>query len=363
MRATIVLGTRAELIKTFPVLQELEDRGHDVTLVHTGQHDLEDTCERFGVRRPDVVLSEQPDGSSRFNGSKLKAVRWTLGLMRDLRAAIRDSDPDTVLYHGDTMTTAMVAVTASRCSFPLKGFRTAHIEAGLRSGSIREPFPEELSRVVSDLLSDILFAVSGRSADNLSIHRWLGKDVELVGNTVVDSVERALEIGKDHGREDEYGIVTVHRHENISSPDRMEKIVSILEESPVELLFPLHDNTRATLEDHGLMERLEDAVEVIDLVEYPEFLHLLQDAELVYTDGGSIQEESLVFGVPCVLLRERTERQEGLDTGIQYLSDLDVDATVEAARALLEKEVPDYTNPYGDVGVSGRLVERLEAIV
>lgn len=362
MRATIVLGTRAELIKTFPVLQELEDRGHEVTLVHTGQHDLEETCERFGIRRPDTVLSDQPEGSSRFNGSKLKAVQWTLGLMRDLRAAIRDSEPDAVLYHGDTMTTAMAAVTASRCSFLLKGFRTAHIEAGLRSGSIWEPFPEELSRVVSDLLSDVLFAVSGRSVDNLRLHRWIGKDVQLVGNTVVDSVERALAIGDYHGREDEYGIVTVHRHENISSPERMEKIVSILEESPMELLFPLHDNTRATMEEYGLMERLEEAVEVIDLVDYPEFLHLLRDAELVYTDGGSIQEESLIFGVPCVLLRQRTERQEGLETGIQYLSGLDVDATVEAARALLEKEVPDYTNPYGDVGVSEKIVSHLEEL-
>ncbi|MDY6771488.1 MAG: UDP-N-acetylglucosamine 2-epimerase, partial [Candidatus Nanohaloarchaea archaeon] len=178
---------------------------------------------------------------------------------------------------------------------------------------------------------------------------------------IVDSATAAEKIGEPYEKEG-YGIVTVHRHENIKSRKRMEKIVKIIEKSPRELIFPLHDNTRDALEKYGLLHRIQesDTVTIHELIDYPDFINMLKNADILYTDGGSMQEESLMYHVPCVILRNRTERKEGLATGINYLSKFEVEETRKKAEELVKKEKKDYKNPYGEPGVSKRIVDRLE---
>jgi UDP-N-acetylglucosamine 2-epimerase (non-hydrolysing) len=161
-----------------------------------------------------------------------------------------------------------------------------------------------------------------------------------------------------------YGLVTIHRHENIRSRKRLEKIIAILKQSPRKLYFPLHDNTRAALADYGLLAELEstDKIKLGGLEEYPAFLNLLSHADILYTDGGSIQEESLLFKVPCILLRSKTERIEGLKTEINYLSQFKVEETVKKAAEMVENDFNHVRNPYGDPGVSRKIVSNLEDI-
>lgn len=361
MKTAVVLGTRAELIKTFPVINELEKRSHEVQFISTGQHHLEDTCEMLKVKKPDTILTETVEDSSKFNGSKVKAIAWNLKLLFKLRNTIIEQKPDYVLYHGDTMTTASAAVSSSRIMAPLRKFKTAHIEAGLRSGSIREPFPEEISRIIADILSNILFSVSYKSSQNLRFHNKFGKKVFNTGNTVTDSVEIAE---KKESYNEDYSVATVHRHENISSKDRMTKIVKILEQSPYTVKFFMHDNTKKLMKKHGLMNRIKQnkKIEVTSLKQYPEFLSVLKNSSLIYTDGGSIQEESLIFKVPCVLLRKRTERKEGLETDLNYLSELNPDNTQKYVDRINDID-RETSNPYGEKGASKRIVDKLEEIL
>lgn len=361
MKVVVILGTRAELIKIFPLIKRIQGSEHELVFVHTGQHEIQGLCNTFDIPAPDKVLSEVPEDSSKFKGSLSKAVRWNLSLIKDIRNVISSESPDYVVYHGDTMSTALAALGSSRFLFPFRNFRTVHIEAGLRSGSVREPFPEEISRIFSDAVSNILFAVSSLTEHNLRFHKLAGKSVYSLGNTVVDSAREAEKIGETYDREN-YGIVTIHRHENIGSKDRMEKIISILEESPRDLIFPLHDNTRSALQEHGLLERIQenDEIQIMDLIDYPDFINMIKGADILYTDGGSIQEESLIYQIPCIVLRTRTERKEGIDKGINYLSAFNVQRTSEKAAELVEKDFDNFPNPYGSPGVTKKIVEKLE---
>lgn len=362
MKIAIIVGTRAELIKLFPLIRRIEESENKLVFIHTGQHNIEELCEKFSLPKPDRVLSEAPEESSKFKGKVFNAIKWNISLIRDIRESISQESPDYVLYHGDTMSTSLAALGSSKILFPIRKFETVHIESGLRSGSVLEPFPEEISRIFSDAVSDILFAVSPIAKDNLRWHEKLGKSVHNIGNTIVDSAKEAEEIGNNFEKSN-YGLVTIHRHENIGSEKRMKKIVSILEESPLELIFPLHDNTRAALENYGLLEKIEEneKIQIMDLVDYPDFINMIKSADILYTDGGSIQEESLIYNVPCIVLRNRTERKEGIETGINYLSKFDVSKTSERAREMVNQTFDDFENPYGESGVSDKVIEKLKS--
>jgi UDP-N-acetylglucosamine 2-epimerase (non-hydrolysing) len=360
----VILGTRAELIKMFPLLQAIEEQGHRLTFLHTGQHDISRLCELFEIASPDKTLSPTPEESSKFKGNVFYALIWNLKLIFRIRRAIRASSPDVILYHGDTMSTALAAITSSRFSFPRRHFRTAHIEAGLRSNNLLEPFPEEIARILSDWLSNILFAVSDTSKNNLRLQAIIGKESHNVGNTIVDSVHYCLSKETFTPPSEDYGVVTLHRHENINSRKRLHKIIEILENSPRPLYFPLHDNTKHKLEQMGLLHRIEESetIETHELMEYPEFIQFLSQADIIYTDGGSIQEESIILNIPCVILRNITERKEGIQNEINYLSKFKVRDTIKEAQKMVKKEY-NVENPYGRPGVAKRIVEKLENVI
>ncbi len=353
---SIVIGTRAELIKMFPIMKELGSENY--RFIHTGQHNLIDLCNSFKIKEPDVVLSKQPDKSSKFFSNKLKAISWNLSMVFKIRSELKKiKDLKYVLYHGDTMTTASVAIASSRLFNFFKKYKNVHVEAGLRSGSIFEPFPEEISRKIADKFSDINLSPSNLAATNI-------KRSIMVGNTVVDSVDFSLKLKKVKISGKEYAVCTVHRHENISSEKRMKSIVDILNAVNVPLLFFLHDNTKKQLEKFELFSSLEENknIKILKNTPYFEFIHYLKNCKYLLTDGGSIQEESLIFKKPCLLLRDRTERPEGLETGINFLTKLDVDFSREIIYNIENDKIKikEFENPYGEVGVSKKIVELLK---
>jgi UDP-N-acetylglucosamine 2-epimerase len=250
---------------------------------------------------------------------------------------------------------------------PSKKWKNVHLEAGLRSGSLSEPFPEEIVRRVTDSFSDILLAVSDLSSRNLKKERPFfvhGKIIN-AGNTVVDSAAIAYGMAKKEYRKpkQEYALINMHRHENLKSEKRMRKIVEIVKNLEIRAIWPMHENTREAFTALGMMRELEKIknLEIRPLCSYPEFVFLEANCRYLVVDGGSIQEESLIFGKPCILLREKTERQEGLATGINFLTKLDADYTKKTVEKILSKDfkVPKFRNPYGKEGLSKKIVEML----
>ena len=366
-KIAIIIGTRAELIKTFPVMLELQKQKIPYYFIHTGQHSLGDLCEKFGVKRPDIVLTEEPDKSSKFNSNERKAILWNIGLLFKIKKELGSlKNLKYVLYHGDTMTTATASMASSRLLNLFKKYKNVHLEAGLRSFDIFEPFPEEISRRVAGSFSDILFAPSVLSKFHL--RKKKNKQIEITGNTIVDSALEALKIAKKEKvkllSKGKFALITVHRHENIKSKERLEKIVEILSALPIPSYFAMHSNTEVKLKEFGLYEKLmkNKNIKILPSMDYPSFIRQMEKCSLIVCDGGSMQEESLIFGKPCIVLRYATERQEGLKTNFQYLSKLDVEKTKEKIKEYLSKDfkIKKYSNPYGEKGVSKKVVEVLK---
>ncbi|MBR9689511.1 MAG: UDP-N-acetyl glucosamine 2-epimerase [Candidatus Altiarchaeota archaeon] len=348
------IGTRAELIKIFPVLKGLDE----YTLIHTGQHSLGPLLDLFDLKEPDMVLSSPPKGSTKFFFNTPKALAWSIGMAGRIRKAVKKSKADVLVYHGDTMTTAASAI-ASKFS-KVNG---VHLEAGLRSGSLWEPWPEELSRKIADRYSKTLLAVSEGTKENLLKAKVKGTILN-TGNTIVDAAIEAKEIGKGlvDIPETEYAVVTAHRQENLRSRERMTNLVNIVKNVPIDTYFFAHDNTIAALKKFHLYKPLVKHVKFARLGNYVTFTHWLANSKLILTDGGSIQEESLVFKKPCILLRKKTERIEGLATGINFLTGMNVPFAIRKIDEVLNEDykVPKFKNPYGERGVSKKVVEELQ---
>jgi UDP-N-acetylglucosamine 2-epimerase len=262
------------------------------------------------------------------------------------------------------MSTAAAAIASSRLLNPRKKWENVHLEAGLRSGSLLEPFPEEISRQISDKFSDILLAVSDLAEGNLK--KEGKKGIKKIGNTIIDSSLINYDKAKKMHNKPRYryALINIHRHENLQNKKRMKKIIDILKHIRIRAIWPLHDNTAHYLEKYGLMQEVRKIknMEITPLEDYGKFIFLLSNCEYLITDGGSIQEESLVFKKPCILLRNLTERQEGLLTGINFLTKLDINSSrdiigrIEGGKIKPKK----FKNPYGKRGVSKEIVSLLD---
>lgn len=361
----IVIGTKAELIKCMPLMLELQKQKKSYWFIHTGQHSLEKATEEFGVKRPDFILSKEPERSTKF-WSKINrnSLIWFFGTILRIKRAIKIIRPKYVIYHGDTMSTAAASIASSKMLNPGKRWENVHLEAGLRSGSIFEPFPEEISRKISDNFSDILLAVSDLTEDNLRREKLKGKILR-IGNTIVDSAAIIYQKArKEHKRAGyRYALINIHRHENLKSKDRMERIIDILRAVKINAMWPIHANTAHFIESYGMVGEVKNLknIEIMPLKSYEEFIFLLANCDYLITDGGSIQEESLVFKKPCVILRKRTERQEGLKTGINFLTKLDSSYSNRVIKDIEDKKMKTekFVNPYGEVGVSSKIVKIL----
>ncbi|HSK98538.1 MAG TPA: UDP-N-acetylglucosamine 2-epimerase [Euzebyales bacterium] len=341
----VFLGTKAQYIKTAPLLRLLDARSVDYRLIDSGQHARLTSGMRaeLRVRPPDVVLGSDDDVTT-ITG----AVRWSLAIASRLWSAARirrdifGGRGGVCVVHGDTPSTLLAALLARRA-----GLAVAHLEAGLRSHSLVQPFPEEAIRLLVMRLSDLLFAPDETALGNVRALRLSGQVVALPGNTVVEALQHSLDM-----REPSHGpaVVTMHRVENLTSRHRIDQLVATLEQlaTAMPVRFVLHTPTEEALVRTGLRRRLADAgVQCSGLVPHHEFVQLLSAAPLVVTDGGSIQEECALLGVPTLLWRDRTERPDGLDANV-VLSHYDPDviaAFLERPDAYRHKPVDTDVRP------------------
>jgi len=313
----VFVGTKAQFIKMAPIMQELDRRGIVHNFIDAGQHAklTGDLTQQFGLRQPNVFLRAKRTNIE----TVLEAIGWIIRILGRLVLGRKETCRQVFqnmngicLIHGDTLTTLISLLYAKRC-----GLKVAHIEAGLRSYHLFEPFPEEIIRLIVMRHSDLLFAPSVWAFENLCKMGYKGKATNVGGNTGLDAVRYAVKCANGQNRPRErYVIVTTHRVETIYSRSRLTMIVALLERIAREhkVLFVLHEPTRRQLLRFNLYGVLQqnEAIEMLPLQPYLTFVDLMAGAEFVVTDGGSIQEETYFLNVPCLIMRSNTERVEGL---------------------------------------------------
>ncbi len=311
----VFIGTKAQYIKTAPLLRLLDDKGIAYRLIDSGQHAQIASVMRaeLGVREPDYVFGHDRDIATITQAAawsaKIAARLWS---GRRLRDEVFGGAGGICIVHGDTPSTLLSCFIAMRA-----GLEVAHLEAGLRSNSLMHPFPEEIIRIIVMRLAHLCFAPTPDAVENLRKIRMRGRIVPLEANTSVEAVRYAL--GTDTPDDTGPAIVTMHRVENLKNKDRVEGFVDLVcriaAERPVR--FVVHEPTRLAIEKYGVVERLRAAgVEMGPLVAHSEFVELMRHAPMVVIDGGSIQEECAYIGVPTMLWRDKTERLHGLGDNV-----------------------------------------------
>jgi UDP-N-acetylglucosamine 2-epimerase (non-hydrolysing)/UDP-GlcNAc3NAcA epimerase len=349
IRITSVIGNRPQFIKAAAVSRRLREH-HDETLVHTGQHYDDEMSrvffEELGVPAPDVELGVGSGTNTAQTARMLAALEPVLA-----------NRPDMVLVYGDTNSTLAGALAAAQAQVPL-----AHVEAGMRS--FDRAMPEELNRVLTDHASDLLFCSTETAVANLEQESVPGA-VHLVGDVMADvslafapvAAERSRALEELEVEPGDYLLVTAHRAGNVDLPERLGKLVALIEALPGMVVFPLHPRTARRLEESGLRDRLEAAAIVTPPLGYLDFLELARNARAVLTDSGGVQKEAYLLETPCVTLRDTTEWVETVDAGWNVLVDLDA----TAALAALERPAPAGDRPalYG----GGKAAERIRDVL
>lgn len=310
-----VVGARPNFMKAAPVLSAIEAHGGaEQFLVHTGQHYDENMSEVFfrqlGLPRPDVNLGV---------GSGSHAAQ-TAEVMVRFEDYVLETRPDLVLVYGDVNSTVACSLVCAKL-----GLRVGHVEAGLRS--LDRTMPEEINRLVTDQIADVLYTPSSDGDENLKREGVDPVRIVRVGNVMIDTLVRLLpdaerrwpDMSARHGVEEGgFGLVTMHRPSNVDEPDMLIAIVETLEvlAAGVSLVFPVHPRTRKKMLSLGLkLERLH----IVDPVGYLDFLALQRFAKLIITDSGGVQEETTFLGVPCLTIRENTERPITVSQGTNIL--------------------------------------------
>ena len=357
MTIAIILGTRPEIIKMAPVIRECQRRGLDYSIIHTGQH------YSYQMDRVFFEQLELPQPDHNLDVGSGNHGEQTGRILADLEEVLMAEWPDVVLVQGDTNTVMAGALAASKLHI-----KVGHVEAGLRSYD--RSMPEEINRVVADHVSDYCFAPTETSKANLLKEGIAEEKIHVTGNTIVDSVYQNLEIAMrkvnilaDLGLEPKgYFLVTSHRQENVDSKERLGEIIRGLQmvksEFGLPVVFPVHPRTRKMVESFGFEL---DGIRAIEPLGFLEFLQLEAGARLALTDSGGVQEETCILGVPCVTLRDNTERPETLEVGSNVLAGADALRMVENAKRMMQQG-NGWKNPFGDGKAGKCIIEHLTAV-
>ena len=305
MKIAIVLGTRPEIIKMASVMDEIEKRGHELLLIHTGQHYDKEMSENFFI---DLKLPTPNYNIHVGSGSHGKQTGL---MMKGIEEVLMDEKPDIVLVQGDTNAVLAGALVASKLHIAV-----GHVEAGLRSFDMT--MPEEINRRACDIVSTMYFIPTEESAINLLAEGFSRKNLFITGNTVVDACFRHLEIARKRGFEeksladldidnmDNILTLTMHRAENVDDKSRVTNIIGALKElNQMNIIFPIHPRTKNTLQNFGLFDELNNLnhVHIIKPLGYLDFLQLTAKSSLILTDSGGLQEEAITLDVPALTLR------------------------------------------------------------
>ena len=368
-RVLVTFGTRPEAIKMFPVVDALRATGRiDVKVVVTAQHrELLDSVLALAGLRPDLDLDLMlPDQSLDGLSSRI---------LTSFGAALDRLQPDRVLVHGDTLTTMMASLA---CYF--RRIPVGHVEAGLRSGDIYSPWPEEVNRKVTGVIADLHFAPTETAAAALYAENVDEKSIHVTGNTVIDALLHAkAKIAAEPGlapaiaplKERFAGkriiAVTAHRRENFGAG--MAGIAQALQQlaarDDVAIIYPLHPNPNVTQVMRPALEG-HDNIALLNPLDYLDFVAMMEASEIVLTDSGGIQEEAPSLGKPVLVMRDTTERPEGVAAGTASLVGTDAPVIVEETCRLLDNPAAYQAmarahNPYGDGQAARRIAELVTA--
>ena len=364
IRVINVVGARPNFMKVAPIVAAMKARPakFQPLVVHTGQHydaDMSDSFFRdLNLPEPDTHLEV---------GSGSHAVQ-TAAVMQRFEPVVLKEKPDWVLVVGDVNSTIACALVCVKL-----GVKVAHVEAGLRSRD--RTMPEEINRLLTDQIADLLFTPSRDADANLRAEGIPEERIRFVGNVMIDSLRQNLERARQSSvRNDlnvagvDYAVMTLHRPSNVDFPETFARILDALESitERLPIVFPVHPRTRKTIAELGLTERVAAMknLRVIDPLGYLDFLNLYSGSRLVLTDSGGIQEETTALGIPCLTLRENTERPITVELGTNVVVGTDPEKIVNAAAAALNGAGQKIARqpPLWDGHTSERILDVLEEV-
>ena len=352
MKVAVVVGTRPEVIKMAPVVRELERTNTDFFIVHTGQH--------YSYRL-DAVFFEQlrlPPAKYNLEVGSGSHAEQTARTLIGVENALQGERPDIVLVEGDTNSVLGGALAAAKLRIEV-----GHVEAGLRSYDSR--MPEETNRILTDHCSDYLFAPTDHSKTILLGEGVPEAKVFVTGNTIVDAVYQHLEKARESGnvlsaldlKPKGYFLVTIHREESIENKAMFSSLLKGLDEVAREfalpVIYPVHPHSWRRMIDFDLKP---ETITLVEPVDFLSFLQLESNAKLILTDSGGVQEEACILGVPCITLRDSTERPETIGVGANMLVGACPDGIVGCSEMMLARQ-GKWANPFGDGKAANRIVE------
>lgn len=353
MKVGIVVGTRPEIIKMAPVIRECVNRNIPYFIIHSNQH--------YSEEMDSIFFDELELPAPHYNlgvGSGLHSNQ-TGNILIKMEPILVKEQPDVVLVQGDTNTVLAGALAASKLNI-----KVGHIEAGLRSYD--RMMPEETNRILTDHMSDYLFAV-GPNQEKILIDEGIQTSkIHTVGNTVSDSLFQHLELSAEKSnilqelniQTGEYFLVTAHRASNVDIPAHLLELLSLFdkmhEQYQQTIVWPIHPRTQAKLKEFNI--EIPSYLKLSPPIGYMDFIQLQKNAQLILTDSGGIQEEACLLGIPCITLRENTERPESIEVGANVLVGRNAEKALNAAEKWLSAESFGWDNPFGDGHVAEEII-------
>ncbi len=353
LKACIIIGTRPEIIKMSPLIRELKRQNIDFFILHTGQH--------YSYELDKKIFEDLGLGKIKYNlhvgGNE---YRKQVGMMiKNIQRILKDENPDIVFVQGDTNSVLAAAVAANK-----SGIKLGHHEAGLRSHDLR--MLEEINRITTDHISDYLFVPTMDAMKNLKDEGIRSDKIFFTGNTIVDATLQNYEIAEKKSRileklkikPKEYFLVTAHRAENVDEKEKLQGIIDglvlVRQYFKKEIIFPIHPRTINNLKRFGIA--VDRNIRLIDPLGYLDFLKLEGNAMVIITDSGGLQEEASILKVPCVTIRDNTERPETIRAGINILAGTNAKKILDSVKEILKRK-KEFKNIFGDGNAAKKIVE------
>jgi UDP-N-acetylglucosamine 2-epimerase (non-hydrolysing) len=351
MKICIVLGTRPEIIKMAPVIRELQERKIKFFIIHSNQH-YSESMDKIFFKELNL-----PHPKYNLGVGSAEHGNQTGRILMEVEKVLLEEKPDVVLSQGDTNTVLAGILAASK-----QNIITGHVEAGLRSYDRR--MPEEKNRIICDSISDLLFAPTLVQKSILIREGIPETKIHVTGNTVVDALMQHVKLADKSNmlkklklKAKKYVLLTAHRSLNVDQKSDLMKLAKLIDSlskiTGFEVIYPIHPRTKAKLKEYGI--KIKNA-RMMDPIGYLEFLDLEKYAAFIVTDSGGVQEEACALRIPCITIRENTERPETVDVGANRIVGLEIGKVKEAV-AYFSKRKHDWPNPLGDGHAAKKIVD------
>lgn len=350
-----ILGTRPEIIKLSPVIRACQGRSVPFTIIHTGQHYSDDLdsvfFEQLDLPTPDYNLGVGSGSHGEQTGR----------MITEIESVLKEEQPDVVLVQGDTNSVLAGTVAATK----IEEIKVGHVEAGLRS--FDRAMPEEVNRRLADHAADFLFAPTETARSHILAENLSDERITVTGNTIVDAVQQNVEIAHKRsevqsklGLDGQFGLLTAHRAENVDDRDRFISLLDGVARAALEyefsVVYPIHPRAEKRISEFDIV--IPEEIQLVEPLDFLDFLLLEDEAAIVFTDSGGVQEESCILQTPCVTLRDNTERPETVEVGANRIVGVEPETVLDGVEQMLTIE-PDWENPFGDGTAAERILDGL----